>query len=110
MSSLDAAAIGAAITQALIDKEQREQAAREAAQQATIADAATEFVERISHPMVTTNDPSEMLNVAKDFITKADADSSTEFSDAHLRMFLEVKFPAASAAEIEAVIVAAEGS
>jgi hypothetical protein len=111
MSNPDPVAMGTAIAAALADKQQREQLAREAAEQRRIDDAAAVFAEAVSSPTAApVNTTNDIVEKAKVFIANAEADPGVEFNETHLRMFLKSTFPAASAADIEAAITAAEGS
>lgn len=117
-------AIGVAVAAQLADRQlQAEQAEQQQRQQridaaaAGIVDALMPGASPASATPVpsapasgTTTDAAAMLAEAKAFIASAEANPDVTFDAGHLKMFLEIKFSDASAEEIEAVIVAAEGS
>lgn len=97
MSSIDPAAIGAAVTQGITDAQDAQHRAQLVRiQQAAAAAAGLASVET-------------MKDSALVYIRMANA-STEQFTQGHLRVYLQTTYPAASAADIEAAIVAAEGS
>ncbi len=112
MSEFDPAEVGTAIAAALAAQQQAAADAAAEERQQRLNAAAAGFVGTLMPgvtlaPVAAVN---PIVEEAKTFIANAEANPDVEFDAGHLKMFLEIKFPGASAADIEAAIVAAEGS